>query len=39
MENYTIQNLSAPRKQGILDLKENYIRLLPSPTESKQGAE
>ena len=39
MENYTIQNLSVPRKRGILDLKENYIHLLPSPTESNQGAE
>ena len=32
-----IHNLSAPHKRGILEIKEYYVHVIPSPTKCSQG--
>ena len=39
VENFTVHNMSAPHKQGILQSKEKYNHLKPGPIEHNQGAE
>ena len=38
VEKFTLHDLSAPHKHGILELKKNYAHVIHGPTKRNQGA-